>query len=100
MQQHRYRVTVEPLAEEEIPRPSLQDGRLQFDFGTHDDLFAIVERLRNRGDFPAETAAAFGVGLKLFGGVLLEHKDNPLFQDFRPHFGQFMKALKKGPAAA
>jgi hypothetical protein len=98
MKQHRYRVTVEPLSDEEDLRPSFQEDVLQFDFGTHDDLFSIVERLRNRGDFPAETAAVFGVGLKLFSEVLLKHKDHALFQDFRPHFAQFMKALKKGSA--
>jgi hypothetical protein len=35
------------------------------------------------------------VGLKLFGETLLENKDLPLFKDFMPHFGQFMKTLKQ-----
>jgi hypothetical protein len=26
--------------------------------------------------------------------VMLENKDHPLFEDFRPHFVEFMKKLK------
>jgi len=26
---------------------------------------------------------------------MLEHRDHPLFEDFWPHFGQFMKNLKQ-----
>ena len=43
----------------------------------------------------AEAAKSFAVGLKLFSEVMLEHKNFPLFKDFMPHFGQFMKALKQ-----
>ncbi|MGL4410083.1 MAG: DUF3861 family protein [Zoogloea sp.] len=46
---------------------------------------------------PAESATAFAVGLKLFGEVMLENRQHPLFADFLPQFGQFMKQLKKGP---
>ena len=42
-----------------------------------------------------EAAKSFAVGLKLFSEVMLEHKNLPLFKDFMPHFGQFMKALKQ-----
>jgi len=69
---------------------------LQFDVGNHDDIIAIVDRLRKRGDFAGESAAPFGVGLKLFTEVMLENKKNPLFASFLPHMSQFMKELKKG----
>lgn len=98
MKQHRYKVTVEHLADPQGV-PSSQ-APLQFEVGNHDDIIAVVERLRSRGDFDANTATAFGVGLKLFGEVMLENKDHPLFASFAPHFGQFMKELKKGPAKA
>jgi hypothetical protein len=96
--QHRYRVIVEHLADEN-GEPSAYDRPLQFGVGNHDDIFAIVERLRRRGDFDENAAAAFGVGLKLFSEVMLENKDNPLFSSFRTHFAQFMKELKKGAGA-
>lgn len=99
MKQHRYRVTVEHLADAG-GNPSTYERPLTFDVGNHDDIFAIVERLRQRDDFSADTAAAFGVGLKLFGEVMLENKDNPLFSAFREPFSAFMKELKKGPRAS
>ena len=91
MSQNRYRVTLEAL-------PEARDS-LQFDVGCHDDIFAVVNKLRQRGDFDEASATAFGVGMKLFGEVMLENRDHPLFAEFRPHFAQFMRALKQGAAA-
>jgi hypothetical protein len=96
MKQHRYRVTVEHL-QDPGGNPVARDP-LRFEVGNHDDIFAIVERMRGRGDFDPATATAFAVGLKLFSETLLEHRDHPLFAQFQPHFKQFMKHLKKGPA--
>lgn len=98
MKQHRYRISVEHLSDAN-GAPSQYTAPLQFETGNHDDILAIVARIRQRGDLGDEHAAAFAVGLKLFGEVMLENKDHPLFSDFRPHFAQFMKQLKKGPAA-
>jgi hypothetical protein len=92
MKQHRYRVTLERLSEPTAPSDS---RTLQFEAANHDDVFAIVERLRGRGDFDHAAAAAFVVGLKLFGEVMLEQHANPLFSTFKPHFLQFMKQLKQ-----
>lgn len=97
MKQHQYRVSLEHLADADGNR-SAHDQALQFEVGNHDDIFAIVERMRGRGDFDPDTAAAFGVGLKLFSEVMLENKDHPLFAEFKPHFMAFMKKLKNGPA--
>lgn len=99
MAQHRYRVTLEHLADTQ--GESLPPGKsLQFEVENHDDIFSIVERLRGRGDFSEDTATAFGVGLKLFSEVMLKDRQNPLFQSFEPHFMQFMKALKQGTGKA
>lgn len=92
MKKHRYRVTLEHLSDAD-GEPSSQ-APLQFEVGNHDEIIAIVERLRSRGDFDATTAAAFGVGLKLFSEVMLDNRKNPLFASFQPHFVQFMKRLK------
>lgn len=98
MKQHRYRVTLEHLADAQ--GASSTHAPLQFEVGNHDDIFAIVERLRNRGDFSQESAAAFGLGIKLFSEVMLQDKENALFSSLRPHFAQFMKELKAGPRTA
>lgn len=96
MKQHRYRITVEHTMDEN-GFPAKNEAPLRFEVGNHDDIISIVQRLRRRGDFDMNTAAAFGVGLKLFGEVMLSNRDNPLFSAIQPHFAQFMKELKKGP---
>jgi uncharacterized protein DUF3861 len=96
MKQHQYRITLEHLADPQ-GRPSNRPP-LQFEVGNHDDIIAIVERLRGRSDIKPDEAAALGVGLKLFGEVMLANKDHALFSSLRPHFAKFMKDLKKGPS--
>lgn len=96
MKQHRYRITVEHLADAK-GTPSEAEA-LRFETGNHDELLAIVARMRSRGDFDPDTAAALAIGLKLFGEVMLTHKEHPLFAELAPHFGAFMKRLKQGPA--
>lgn len=98
MKQHRYRFTVHHLTTPN-GEPSAYDAPLQFEVGNHDDLFQIAQRLRQRSDLVGINTDAFTIGLKLFGEVMLENKDHPLFADFRPHFGAFMKQLKKDPQA-
>ena len=78
MPQHRYRIIVKSI--KDATGGTAEDERsLQFEIGNHDDIFSVVERLSQRGGFDQDTAAAFGVGLKLFSEVMLQHKDNPLF---------------------
>lgn len=98
MKQHRYRVTVEHLA---LPdgNPPETPRALSFDTGNHDDILAIVDRMRQRGDLPEADATACAVGLKLFSEVMLQHRGLPLFVDFAPHFRAFMQQLKQRPAA-
>lgn len=97
MKQHRYRITVDYLADKD-GMPPAAPSRLQFETGNHDELLGIVERIRQRGDFDADTAASFALGLKLFGEVMLTHRDHPLFEEMGPQFGAFMKKLKSRPA--
>lgn len=97
MKQHRYRVTVEHVADAK-GAPTTHEP-LAFDAVSHDDIIAIARRMQGRGDFDADTAAQLAIGIKLFGEVVLEHRANPMFAAFRPHFSAFMKELKKGPSA-
>lgn len=98
MKQHRYRITVEHLADAKGV-PSTQPP-LQFEVGNHDDIIAIVARMRSRDDLPEDAATALAVGLKLFSEVMLENREHPLFSSFREPFTQFMHTLKKAPAKA
>ena len=87
MKRHQYRITIEPIAPA-APPP------LQFQVDAHDEILALVERTPQRGDSHADTAAAFIVGLKLLGEVMLKNRSHPLFEEFGPQFGQFMQRLK------
>lgn len=93
MKQHRYQVTVA-----EIPaapdQAAVNDQPIHFEVDSHDDLHEIVARAKALGAFDDEAATAFAVGLKLFGGVMLAYREQPLFAEFAPHFGQFMRSLK------
>ncbi|MFV7706826.1 DUF3861 domain-containing protein [Shewanella algae] len=99
MKQHKYRISVEHL-EDQNGLPSSYQQALKFEVGNHDDIFAIVDKIKQRQDFDEDQAAAFAVGLKLFSEVMLEQRKNPLFDEFRPHFMQFMKQLKQGNRSA
>lgn len=92
MAKHRFRVTVESMADSvEVTKP------LNFEFDSHDDVIALATRLGKTGD----DDLLFFIGLKLFGEALLARRDDPLFEDFRPHFGALMKAIKaKGAGSA
>lgn len=95
MKQHRYRITVEHLADAQ-GEPSRYTQPLCFEVGNHDDIFRIVEATRARVDLDENAATALAVGLKLFGEVMLEHRQHPLFQEFAPHLRAFMQGLKRG----
>lgn len=97
MKSHRYRVTVEHLA---LPdgTPPVAPAALHFEATNHDDLLAIVARVRQRGDFEGDHAAALAIGMKLLGEVMLLHRGHPLFAEFAPHFGAFMRHIKQSPS--
>ncbi|MGI2860229.1 DUF3861 domain-containing protein [Shewanella algae] len=99
MKQHKYSISVEHL-EDQNGMPSNYQQALKFEVGNHDDIFAIVDKIKQLQDFDEDQAAAFAVGLKLFSEVMLEQRKNPLFDEFRPHFMQFMKQLKQGNRSA
>jgi hypothetical protein len=93
MKGHLYRLTLEHL---EDPKGNPVDkSPLQFEVKNHDDLYAIVERVKAKGLFDHNEATACAIGLKLFREVMLHHRDNPVFQELDPHFSAFMKAFKQ-----
>lgn len=60
----------------------------------------LVTRMQELNVLPREEVAEFTFGVKLFAEVLVRHRREPLFEDLWPHFGEFMKRLKRpGPTA-
>ena len=92
MKGHKYTITVR-RTEDKDDNPT--DGpAITFTATNHDELTEIVRRMQEAGRFPPDEAAAFAIGLKLFGETMLLHRDNALFTEMRPHFMDFMKKLK------
>jgi hypothetical protein len=90
---HLYAIEVTELPQN--GESSAPENRLQFEFLSHDDLLEITAKVQQKQLFSEEQAKLFCVGIKLFSSVLLENRKHPLFAEFAPHFGEFMKKLKK-----
>jgi len=93
---HHYRVTIEHIHPEE--ETTIQSMQLALE--ERDDMFAIVDKMKQSSGLEANTAARFAVGLKLLGPVMMEQRKNPLFAELMPHFGRFMGNLKRKLKAA
>lgn len=61
---------------------------------SHDDILAIMDKIAAKGLFDENEGKVFTLGLKMFSGVMLAHRTDPLFADLAPHFAAFMKKLK------
>jgi hypothetical protein len=97
MDSYRYRITVEKLTD---AKGQPVDGQsLCFYAANHDDILAIVSRMRERLPINAAEAASLGVGLKLFSEVALVHRNKPLFAEIRPAIGSFIQQLKQDGAS-
>jgi hypothetical protein len=93
MKGHLYRLTLEHL--EDAKGNPVEKAPLQFEVKNHDDLYAIVEKVKAKGLFDENESAAFAIGLKLFREVMLHNRDSDVFKELDPHFSEFMKAFKK-----
>ncbi|MFI1773560.1 DUF3861 domain-containing protein [Thalassobellus citreus] len=90
---NKYKLRLELL---ELLRPDDKTYEpIDLEFDNHDNIFTIIERMKQRDRFKTEQQSVeFAIGLKLFSEVMLKNKDNPLFEDFRPAFGELMKKIK------
>lgn len=75
------------------------DGKVQevmnFNFGGHHDLAAMVERTNEKGDISEKHAKELVIGIRLLHHVLKKCAgDNSIFSDFYPVFEEFKKAVK------
>lgn len=95
-QRHGFRITVErlPLGDD------TPENRTDFDVGSHDDLLDIMRRVRSIDSFQTDEAYALAVGIKLFSGVMLTHRNAPLFAAIQPAIHAFIGRLKATVAAA
>ena len=97
MSSYRYRVTVEALTNEK-GEPT-EGQALSFEAAQHEDILGIVERMRARLPFDEDTIASLGVGLKLFSGVTLAQRHDPMFAMIGPALNEFSRGLKERSAA-
>ncbi|WP_148714971.1 DUF3861 domain-containing protein [Chitinolyticbacter meiyuanensis] len=95
MKQHRYRITVEHVAGKD-PGDALAPP-LRFHATNHDDLSAIVTRLRSRERWSDDDAAAIAIGLKLLSEQVLLHRDDALLASLKGPLGAFIAELKQLP---
>ena len=91
MYKMNYKITIEEINKE----GKLEGEKLEFKTQSHDNLFEIVEKLKQHPELGNTDVASLGVGLKLFTGIMLKNKKLPLFKNLLPHFKDFMKDLKK-----
>jgi hypothetical protein len=92
MKGHRYRFRVESLAQSN--RIDRVEAALSFEVANHDDILAIVDRVNAATAFNRNDATALAIGLKLFTGVMLQHRHDPLFADVQPAMRAFIGNLK------
>ena len=90
---NKYKLTLEQLstakAGEETQEP------LQLEFDNHDNIFTIIERLKQKDLFNDQNQATeFAIGLKIFSEVMIKNRQHPLFEELLPAFQIFMKKLK------
>ena len=93
MKGNLYKFTVECV--EDTNGNAVDSRPLTFETRNHEDIFKIIDILQSKVDLDQEDTTAFAVGIKLFSSVMMKHRDNELFWNFKPHFIDFMKELKK-----
>ncbi|WP_295893504.1 DUF3861 domain-containing protein [uncultured Vibrio sp.] len=86
---NQYRITIEAIdADQAVART------LQFEHLDREDLFNVVEKMKQGSGLDNETATKVGVALRLLGPVMMHNRKHALFIDFMPHFKNFMQNLK------
>ncbi|WP_281177216.1 DUF3861 family protein [Moraxella oblonga] len=68
---------------------------MTFNAPNHDDLFMLLQKVKqNRPEINQEDLTRFLIGLKMFGEVVLENRDNEFFNQFSPLVKEMMMTLK------
>lgn len=68
---------------------------MDFNFGGHHDLAAMVEKTKAAGLFSKDKhAKEFVVAMRLLHHVMKKNADNPLFAEFAPQFEAFKNSVR------
>lgn len=89
--QNKYRITIEEID----PQGDNSPQNLQFEVQDREDMFSIVDKLKQNSELDEQSATQVGVALRLLGPVMMQSRKHPLFADFMPHFKDFMINLKR-----
>lgn len=90
---NRYRLV---LKEVELRDGEKSDKTINFEFENHDNILALIEKVQQKGLFEdKDKTSQFILGLKLFGEVMLEQWDNPLFEGFFTCIRGFDEEIKR-----
>ncbi|MCI9607495.1 MAG: DUF3861 family protein [Muribaculaceae bacterium] len=76
-----------------------KDGKMaeviNFNFGGHHDIGAMVENARSAGIFAKDKhAKEFVLAMRFMHHVIKKNADNPLFAEFAPQFEAFKHSVK------
>jgi hypothetical protein len=83
------------LQEIELSDGSHSNRTIEIEFENHDDIINLIELTKNSNRFKEKSQnIEFIIGLKLFTEVLLKNRNNSLFEDLLPFWGNFMKKVK------
>ena len=76
-----------------------KDGKmaevLNFNFGGHHDIAAMVERAKSLGFAKDKHAKEFVLAMRLLHHVMKKNSDNALFATFAPQFEAFKKSIRE-----
>ena len=94
---HNYRIALTQISNG--PADTAAGDTFVFEITNHDDILQVIERARQGGHLPEEEVTPFCVGLKLLAQVVTKHSSEPLFAEFSPHLGEFIRGIKAPQAS-
>ena len=68
---------------------------LNYNFGGHHDIAAMVERAKSLGFAKDKHAKEFVLAMRFMHHVIKKNADNALFAEFAPQFEAFKKSVKQ-----
>lgn len=89
--QNQYRITIE----ETNTKADRELQTLVFEVEDREDMFAIIEKMKQGSGLNEQEATRLGVSIRLLGPMMMKDRKHPLFVNFMPHFKEFMQNLKK-----
>ncbi len=95
MKAETYRITCERIQEDGTQK--MPHSSLTMDVEFHEDIFHIMEKMKQMKKLPDESVEPFILGLKLLGETLMRHKKEGLCEEILPHYVKIMQNIKAKP---